>query len=41
MDEVIIFRLIGAVACLVAAFMVFVFGAILLRRWRERRAAED
>jgi hypothetical protein len=39
MDEVLAFRLIGAVACLLAAFMVFVFGAILLRGRRERRAA--
>ncbi|WP_256379034.1 hypothetical protein [Beijerinckia sp. L45] len=41
MDEVIIFRIIGAVACLLGAFMVFVFGAILLRRWRERQPGAD
>jgi hypothetical protein len=41
MDDLLAFRLIGVVACLLAAFIVFVFGAILLRRRRERRQDRD
>ena len=40
MDEIIAFRLIGAVACLLAAFMVFVFASIIIRRRRERRRGD-